>query len=204
MDIFTLPKLPYSYDALVPYIDAMTMKLHHTKHHQGYVNKLNLALEKETELYPGSLEKLLAEISNHSQAVRNNAGGHYNHTLFWASLTPNGTKQPKGSLANAIQRSFGDFANFQKKFTNEALHLFGSGWTWLCVDYQRGLYVHNTPNQDNPLMIDYKGCVRPILGLDVWEHAYYLQYQNRRVDYIAAFWDIINWEIIERRYIETL
>ena len=203
MDLFALPKLPYAYNALVPYIDAQTMELHYSKHHQGYVNKLTAALKETAKDFPTEITLLLSQIQNYSTAVRNNAGGHYNHTLFWDSLTPHGKKEPTGLLATAIQRDFGSFTALQQAFSQVAAQLFGSGWAWLCVDSQGIFQIQATPNQDNPLMPQYKGYGTPILGLDVWEHAYYLQYQNRRAEYIQAFWHIIDWSVVGSRYAQA-
>ncbi|MEN7547778.1 superoxide dismutase [Rapidithrix thailandica] len=196
---FELPELTYAYDALAPHIDAKTMEIHHTKHHGGYVSKLNAAIEG-TELANLSLEELLKEaITKHGAAVRNNGGGHYNHTLFWTVLSPNGGGAPSGDLAAAIDSAFGSLDKLKETFNNAAATRFGSGWAWLCVENGK-LTVCSTPNQDNPLM-DGAGCSgTPILGLDVWEHAYYLNYQNRRPDYISAFWNVINWEEVAKRY----
>lgn len=202
---FELPKLPYAYDALEPHIDARTMEIHHTKHHQGYVNNLNNAV-KGTSLEDVScacgLCARLGELSEKKlTAVRNNGGGHANHSLFWEILTPNGTGQPGGDLAVAIDVAFGSFDEFKEAFAQAAATRFGSGWAWLCRDADNKLFVTSTPNQDNPLM---KGLVErnglPILGLDVWEHAYYLNYQNRRPDYIAAFWNVVNWDKVAELY----
>lgn len=194
---FTLPELPYSFDALEPHIDARTMEIHHGKHHNGYTNKLNAAIEG-TELEGQSIEDILANISNHSTAVRNNGGGYYNHKLFWSIMSPDGGGEPTGSLADAINGSFGSFDSFKETFSKSAATRFGSGWAWLIVN-DGGLAVTSTPNQDNPLMdlAEVKGT--PILGIDVWEHAYYLHYQNRRPDYISAFYNVVNWEEVARR-----
>jgi Fe-Mn family superoxide dismutase len=188
---FELPKLNYSYDALEPHIDARTMEIHHSKHHAGYTSKLNDAI-KGTELEGKSIEDILAGISKHSAAVRNNGGGFYNHSLFWEVMSPNGGGEPSGELAEMIDSAFGSFEEFKNQFSNAAATQFGSGWAWLC--YKDGkLEVCSTPNQDNPLM-DNVGCGgTPILGIDVWEHAYYLNYQNRRPDYINAFFNVIDW-----------
>lgn len=193
---YELPKLPYAFDALEPYIDARTMEIHYGKHHAGYVAKLNAAVEG-TDLESKSLEELLADASKNT-AVRNNGGGHWNHTLFWEIMTPNGGGEPKGEVADAINSSFGSFAKFKEEFSNAAANRFGSGWAWLLAAGNK-LVVTSTPNQDNPLMdvAEVKGS--PILGLDVWEHAYYLNYQNRRPDYIAAWWNIINWDEVSKR-----
>jgi len=196
---FELPSLPYSYDALEPYIDARTMEIHHTKHHQGYVNKLNAAL-KGTSLQdvacPFELCARLNELAPEKlTAVRNNGGGHANHTLFWEALGPGKGGQPSGDLADALKHAFGSFDNFKEIFASAATSRFGSGWAWLCIKEDDNLAVCSTANQDNPLMEGLVECSgRPILGLDVWEHAYYLKYQNRRADYIAAFWNVVNWD----------
>lgn len=195
---FELPKLNYAYNALEPHIDARTMEIHHTKHHQAYVTNLNNAIAG-TDLEKMSLEDILKNVSKHSMAVRNNGGGHWNHTMFWEIMKPNGGGEPTGDLAAAINTAFGSFATFKDEFNKAAATRFGSGWAWLVV-HDGKLVVSSTPNQDNPLMdvADVKGT--PILGLDVWEHAYYLHYQNRRPDYIAAFWNVINWAEVEKRF----
>lgn len=195
---FELPKLNYAYNALEPHIDARTMEIHHTKHHQAYVTNLNNAIAG-TELEKMPLEEILKNVSKHSMAVRNNGGGHWNHTMFWEIMKPNGGGEPTGDLAAAINAAFGSFANFKDEFNKAAATRFGSGWAWLIV-HDGKLVVSSTPNQDNPLMdiAEVKGT--PILGLDVWEHAYYLHYQNRRPDYIAAFWNVINWAEVEKRF----
>lgn len=195
---FKLPELPYAYDALEPHIDARTMEIHHTKHHNGYTNNLNSAIEG-TGLESKSIEDILANISSHSGAVRNNGGGFYNHSLFWEIMSPNGGGAPSGDLANAINSAFGSFDKFKDEFSKAAATRFGSGWAWLIVS-NGSLKVTSTPNQDNPLMdiADEKGT--PILGLDVWEHAYYLNYQNRRPDYINAFFNVINWDEVSKRF----
>jgi Fe-Mn family superoxide dismutase len=195
---FELPKLNYAYNALEPHIDARTMEIHHTKHHQAYVTNLNNAIAG-TELEKMPLEEILKNVSKHSMAVRNNGGGHWNHTMFWEIMKPNGGGEPTGDLAAAINAAFGSFANFKDEFNKAAATRFGSGWAWLIV-HDGKLVVSSTPNQDNPLMdiAEVKGM--PILGLDVWEHAYYLHYQNRRPDYIAAFWNVINWAEVEKRF----
>jgi Fe-Mn family superoxide dismutase len=194
---FELPSLPYAYDALEPNIDARTMEIHYTKHHNGYVTNLNNAIAG-TDLEGKSLEELL-KIAGSNTAVRNNGGGHFNHSLFWSILSPNGGGAPTGELAGAINAKFGSFEAFKETFNKAAATRFGSGWAWLSVANGE-LVVSSTPNQDNPLMdvADVKGT--PILGLDVWEHAYYLNYQNRRPDYVAAFWNIVNWEEVAKRY----
>lgn len=195
----TLPQLPYSYDALEPHIDAQTMEIHHTKHHQGYVDKLNAALEKYPELQEKSIDELIIELADLPEdvrmAVRNNGGGHYNHSLFWTVLSPEKT-EPTGELLEAINEKFGSFEKFKEQFTVAASTRFGSGWAWLIADVSGGLSVDSTPNQDTILTESKK----PILGLDVWEHAYYLNYQNKRPDYIDSFWNIVNWEEVARRY----
>jgi Fe-Mn family superoxide dismutase len=193
---FELPALPYSFDALEPHIDARTMEIHHGKHHAGYVAKLNAAVEG-TDLEGKTLDELMVNASANT-AVRNNGGGHWNHTLFWQVMSPNGGGEPTGELADAINSAFGSFEDFKTKFSDAAATRFGSGWAWL-VKTDSGLVVSSTPNQDNPLMdvAEVKGT--PILGLDVWEHAYYLNYQNRRPDYIGAFWNVINWEEVANR-----
>lgn len=194
---FTLPKLDYTYDALAPHIDARTMEIHHTKHHQGYINNLNNAIQG-TDLENKTIEEILAHISTASVAVRNNGGGHYNHNLFWKMLSPMGGGRPTGKLLEAIEKAFGTFEQFQDEFAKAAATRFGSGWAWL-VKTDKGLVITSTPNQDNPLMdiAEVKGT--PILGLDVWEHAYYLHYQNRRPDYITAFFNVINWDEVASR-----
>ena len=195
---FELPKLPYDYKALEPHIDALTMEIHHSKHHSAYTNNLNAAIQG-TEMDGLSLDEILKDISKYPVAVRNNGGGYYNHNLFWTILSPSGGGEPKGAIAVAINEHFGSFAAFKETFNKAALSRFGSGWAWL-VDVQGKLVVTSTPNQDNPLMdiADVKGY--PIFGIDVWEHAYYLKYQNRRNEYIAAFWDVLNWDEINRRF----
>lgn len=188
---FELPNLNYSYDALEPHIDARTMEIHHSKHHNGYTTKLNGAIEG-TDLEGKSIEEILANVSSHSAAVRNNGGGFYNHSLFWNIMSPNGGGNPSGELADMINSSFGSFDEFKNQFSNAAATQFGSGWAWLCLKDGK-LEVCSTPNQDNPLM-DNVGCGgTPILGIDVWEHAYYLNYQNRRPDYIEAFFNVVDW-----------
>ena len=198
---FELPKLNYAYDALEPYIDARTMEIHHTKHHQGYINNLNAAVEG-TELEGNSIESILSNLDMDNKAVRNNGGGFYNHNLYWAVMSPNGGGKPTGDLGEAINVAFGSFENFKDIFSKAAATQFGSGWAWLCVDNDGKLTVCSTPNQDNTLM-PRVGCGGfPILGIDVWEHAYYLNYQNRRPDYINAFFNVINWEVVSERYIK--
>ena len=195
---FELPQLSYAYDALEPHIDARTMEIHHGKHHAGYTAKLNAAIEG-TDLDGQSIESILG--GELSASVRNNGGGYYNHCLFWSVMSPNGGGQPSGDLADAINNAFGSFDAFKTAFSNAAATQFGSGWAWLCVK-NGSLSVCSTPNQDNPLMSS--GCGgTPILGLDVWEHAYYLNYQNRRPDYIEAFFNVVNWEEVSRRFQES-
>ena len=195
---FELPSLPYETNALEPHIDAKTMEIHHGKHHNAYVTKLNDAI-KGTDLEGKSIEDIMKNVSSASAGVRNNGGGHFNHSLFWTVLSPNGGGAPSGELAEAIDSKFGSFEKFKEEFAQAAATRFGSGWAWLCVS-NGALQVCSTPNQDNPLMdlADTKGI--PILGLDVWEHAYYLNYQNRRPDYIAAFWNVVNWEEVSKRF----
>lgn len=200
---FELPKLPYDFAALEPHIDARTMEIHHGKHHAAYVNNLNAALEG-TDGANASLEELMKNISKYAPAVRNNGGGHWNHSLFWTILSPKGGGLPTGALADAINNDLGGFEAFKESFAKAATTRFGSGWAWLCVENGK-LKVCSTANQDNPLMdvvTDCKGT--PVLGLDVWEHAYYLNYQNRRPDYISAFFNVINWEEVSRRYTAAL
>ncbi|GAA0457754.1 superoxide dismutase [Alkalibacillus silvisoli] len=196
---FELPELPYAYDALEPHIDQETMKIHHTKHHNTYVTKLNAALEGHSDLQDKSLDELLQNLdslpSDIQTAVRNNGGGHANHTLFWTVLSPNGGGEPTGELAEKIKEAFGSFDQFKEDFQAAGAGRFGSGWAWLVVKNGQ-LEITSTPNQDTPVM---EG-VTPILGLDVWEHAYYLKYQNRRPDYINAFWNVVNWDEVKKRY----
>ena len=198
---FKLPDLKYDYNALEPHIDARTMEIHHTKHHGAYTSKLNDAVAG-TDLDGKSIEDILAGISGHSAAIRNNGGGFYNHNLFWEVMGPNSGGSPDGELAAAIDRDFGSFDAFKDEFSNAAATRFGSGWAWLVKQPGGKLVVSSTPNQDNPLMdiADVKGT--PILGLDVWEHAYYLHYQNRRPDYIRAFWNVVNWSEVAKRFAE--
>ncbi len=195
---FELPKLPYAYDALEPYIDKMTMEIHYTKHHNAYVTNLNNAIAG-TALESKSFNELFNEVSKNPVAIRNNGGGAYNHTLFWSVMKKNGGGKPTGKLADAINAAFGNFEEFKGKFTNAAATRFGSGWAWLIVQNGK-LVVSSTPNQDNPLMdvADQKGS--PILGLDVWEHAYYLKYQNRRPEYIENWWNVVNWDEVASRF----
>ena len=197
---FALPELPYPHEALEPFIDRMTMEIHHGKHHGAYVTNVNKALESAPDLAGKSIEDLLANncaLAPESirTAVRNNGGGHYNHTMFWKIMAPNAGGAPSGTLAEAINSAFGAFDSFKEKFTAAAMGRFGSGWAWLTVDGS-GLAISSTPNQDNPLM---EGRY-PVMGIDVWEHAYYLKYQNRRAEYIAAWWNVVNWKEIEHRF----
>lgn len=199
---FELPALPYAADALEPHIDAKTMEIHHGKHHNAYVTKLNDAIAG-TDAEGKSLDELMSGISKLSTGVRNNGGGHYNHTLFWTIMGPDGGGNPSGDLASAIDSAFGSFDKFKEEFSNAAATRFGSGWAWLCVDGSGKLFVTSTPNQDNPVMDVAEKQGTPILGLDVWEHAYYLNYQNRRPDYIAAFWNVVNWEEVAKRFADA-
>jgi superoxide dismutase, Fe-Mn family len=196
---FTLPELPYAYDALEPHIDARTMEIHHSKHHNGYTTKLNGAIEG-TDLDGKSIEEILKNLDMSNGAVRNNGGGFYNHRLFWTVMSPNGGGEPTGELASAINDAFGSFEDFKTAFSNAAATQFGSGWAWLCVHPGGKLEVCGTPNQDNPLMSGVGCSGFPIMGIDVWEHAYYLNYQNRRPDYINAFFNVINWEEVSKNY----
>ncbi len=195
---FELPKLPYAYNALEPHIDAKTMEIHHSKHHNAYVTNLNAAVAGKPEERL-SIEEICANISKYPMPVRNNGGGHYNHSLFWTIMKPSGGGEPSGELGDAIRSAFGSFADFKTQFGTAGTTRFGSGWAWLSVAGGK-LQVSSTANQDNPLMdiAEVKGS--PILGMDVWEHAYYLHYQNRRPDYIAAFWNVINWDEVNKRY----
>ncbi len=202
MPHFKLPKLPYTYDALEPYIDAKTMEIHHTKHHQNYVDKLNKALV--TEKSPSNLEDILKHISRYSIATRSNGGGHYNHSFFWSILSPNKGKNPSGALEKAIKKEFNNIATLKEKFSLIATTHFGSGWAWLYVDAQRHLQISTTPNQDNPLMDISIQQGTPILTIDLWEHAYYLKYQNKRSAYIEAFWKVVDWEAVGKHYDKAL
>jgi Fe-Mn family superoxide dismutase len=199
---FELPQLPYAYDALEPHIDKETMNIHHTKHHNTYVTNLNNALEANEELLSKTVEEVISNLDavpeSARTAVRNNGGGHANHTLFWQVISPNGGGEPTGELAEAINQKFGSFEGFKEEFTKAATTRFGSGWAWLAVNNGE-LEVTSTPNQDSPLM---EGKT-PVLGLDVWEHAYYLNYQNRRPEYIGAFWNVVNWEEVNKRFNEA-
>jgi Fe-Mn family superoxide dismutase len=197
---FKLPDLPYPFDALEPHIDARTMEIHHGKHHAGYTNNLNAALEKAESLQGKPIEEILADLTSVPEtivtAVRNNGGGYANHTLFWKIMGPGQGREPQGNLASAIINSFGDFASFKETFSKTAATRFGSGWAWLAVTASGDLKVYSTANQDSPFMEGMK----PVLGLDVWEHAYYLNYQNRRPDYIAAWWNVVNWTEVEAQF----
>ncbi len=202
---FTLPALPYEKNALEPYIDAMTMEIHHGKHHQAYVNNLNAALEKAGAPYnTWSIEELCAKLGEVPEAVRgavrNNGGGHYNHSLFWQLMGPGKGGAPTGALGAAIESTFGGFDKFKELFSQAAATRFGSGWAWLIKKADGTLAVTSTPNQDNPLMVESGGQGTPILGLDVWEHAYYLKYQNRRPDYVSAWWNVVNWDEAAKRF----
>ena len=200
---YTLPDLPYAYDALEPHIDARTMEIHYSKHHQGYTNKLNAAIEGHADLESKSAEDLVADLGSLPDsvkgAVRNNGGGYVNHKLFWTVLSPSGGGNPFGDLASAIDSTFGSYDEFKTKFEDAAKTQFGSGWAWLVVDKGGKLHVVSTPNQDSPLTDGHT----PIMGLDVWEHAYYLNYQNRRPDYVSAFWNVVNWDEVARRYADA-
>lgn len=198
---FQLPELPYAFDALEPHIDARTMEIHYGKHHAGYTNKLNAAIAG-SDLENMKIEDILANVSQHPTGVRNNGGGFYNHSLFWSIMSPDGGGEPSNrmNIHKAIERDFGGFEAFKDQFAKAAGTRFGSGWAWLCVDSNDKLFICSTANQDNPLMdvVDVEGT--PILGLDVWEHAYYLNYQNRRPDYINAFFNVVNWDAVTKRY----
>ncbi|MDQ2744604.1 MAG: superoxide dismutase [Chloroflexota bacterium] len=197
---YEVPPLPYAYEALEPHIDAETMHLHHDKHHAAYVNNLNAALEKHPELADKSPEDLVRDLNSVPEdirtAVRNNGGGHVNHTMFWQIMGPNGGGQPTGALAEAINKAFGDFDSFKQQFNDAGTKRFGSGWAWLCRDSNGNLHIESTANQDNPLSEDHF----PIMGNDVWEHAYYLKYQNRRPEYLGAWWNVVNWGEVTKRY----
>jgi superoxide dismutase, Fe-Mn family len=196
---FTLPNLPYEHNALEPHFDVTTMQIHHGKHHQAYVDNLNKAVA-DTEHANQSIEDLMMNMSKLSPAIRNNGGGHYNHSLFWQIISPQGGGNPTNALAEAIDAQLGGFEKFKESFATAGMTRFGSGWAWLCVKADKTLCVCSTPNQDNPLM-DLAECPgTPILGMDVWEHAYYLHYQNKRADYIAAFWHVVNWTEVAKRY----
>jgi superoxide dismutase, Fe-Mn family len=197
---FTLPPLPYAYNALEPHIDEQTMRIHHDKHHQAYVNNLNAALEGQTDLQSQSLEDLLTKLDavpeNIRTTVRNNGGGHHNHTFFWEIMAPGGSPEPIGGLATAIDNTFKGIAGFKEQFAKAAATRFGSGWAWLTMDKNGTLAIESTANQDSPLMTG----KMPVLGCDVWEHAYYLKYQNRRPDYVTAWWNVVNWTVVGKRF----
>lgn len=197
---FKLPELAYAYDALEPHIDARTMEIHHSKHHAGYTNNLNAALEKHPNLEGKSVVDLLSDLNAVPEdirtAVRNNGGGYFNHKIFWKVMSPDGGGEPSGALADALNAAFGDFASFKDTFSKTAAGQFGSGWGWLAKKSDGGLVVVSTPNQDNPV----SQGLTPLLGVDVWEHAYYLNYQNRRADYIGAWWNVVNWDEVARRF----
>ena len=195
---FELPKLGYDYTALEPHIDARTMEIHHSKHHAGYTNNLNNAIVS-TALEGKSIEEILKGVSGHSAAVRNNGGGYYNHNLYWEVIAPGGSPKPEGVLLDALNDTFGSLEKFREAFTQAAVTRFGSGWAWLILQNNK-LVVSSTPNQDNPLMDVAEVQGLPLLGIDVWEHAYYLKYQNRRPDYVNAFWNLINWDEVTRRF----
>ncbi len=201
--MFNLPDLPYNYDALAPYIDEKTMRIHHTKHHQGYVDKLNAALEDHQELQQMSIQEVLADINQVPQNIRqdvvNNGGGHANHSLFWQVMSPSGGGIPEGKLHQALEDKWG-YESFKDKFTRTAVGQFGSGWAWLVLDQKNELQVVATSNQDSPLLNNHT----PLLGIDVWEHAYYLHYQNRRADYVKNFWQVINWPKVRELYLQSL
>lgn len=198
--MYTLPKLPYAYDALEPHIDAKTMEIHHTKHHQSYIDKLNAALEMHPDLQYKPVEDLLRSLKTLPEsvqtAVRNHGGGHSNHSVFWTVIGPDAGGEPTGQLASDIKDAFGSFAEFKKQFTEKALGQFGSGWAWLAWSKDDGLHIANLPNQDSPYLSSHE----PLLGVDVWEHAYYLKYQNKRPDYVEAFWNVVNWNAVAKRY----
>jgi len=201
---FTLPPLPYSYDALEPHIDKITMEIHYTKHHNAYVSNLNKVFQEKLSSDTFSLEDICKNISKYPVAVRNNGGGHYNHSLFWTLMKPNGGSRPTGTLADAIKNTFNSFDEFKTNFSDVAMKRFGSGWAWLVVNKDKKLEIGSTPNQDNPLMdiSEFKGT--PVLALDVWEHAYYLKNQNRRADYIASWWNVVNWEESSKLYTASI
>ncbi len=197
---FELPALAYAPAALEPHVDAKTMEIHHDKHHAAYVSNLNNAVTADANAQGKSLDDLMANISKYATAIRNNGGGHWNHSMFWQIMSPNAGGAPTGDIGTAINSTFGSFENFKKEFSQAAMTRFGSGWAWLSVDASKKLIVSSTPNQDNPLMdiADKKGT--PVLGIDVWEHAYYLHYQNRRADYVGAFFNVVNWDEVNRRF----
>lgn len=203
MGAFNLPDLNYDYDALEPYVDKLTMETHHSKHHAGYTKKLNAALEGHTDLETKSIEELLKGLDDLPEeirtAVRNNGGGYYNHKIFWEIMTPEGSELPEGKLSHEIEKTFGGVETLKEKFSEKAGSVFGSGWAWLVRTADDDLEIVSTPNQDNPIM---SSDVEPILGIDVWEHAYYLKYQNRRPEYIDNWWKVVNWEEVARRFEE--
>lgn len=202
--VFELPALPYSYDALEPYIDEKTMIIHHTRHHKTYIDNLNTALQNFDQLKQMSIEDIIRNLDSIPQSiymtVRNNGGGHYNHSIFWKIMTMPGTTEPHGQLLNKINETYGSAENFRELFKRAALSVFGSGWAWLVKDKAGNLYIATTPNQDNPLTYRYV----PIFGIDVWEHAYYLKYQNKRDDYFDAWWNVLNWDQAEKNYIQCM
>ena len=200
---FELPALKYNTDALEPHIDARTMEIHHGKHHAGYTNNLNNAING-TSLEGSSIEDIITGLDLNNSAVRNNGGGYFNHTLFWSVMSPNGGGEPSGALASAIESSFGSFSEFKTLFSKAAGTRFGSGWAWLCASKGGKLEICSTANQDNPLMSGIGCGGYPVLGLDVWEHAYYLNYQNRRPDYVSGFFNVINWEEVSKRFNERV
>lgn len=198
--LFQLPTLPFAYDAFEPYIDAQTMEIHHTKHHQTYIDQLNNVIRNNPDLEQLSLEALLRSYQSYDQKtgliIKNHGGGHFNHTFFWTQMHPEGLREPIGTLAEKIIATFGSFQNFKTEFESAAKSVFGSGWAWLCIDLEKQLVIIATPNQDAPLLYN----IQPVMGLDVWEHAYYLKYQNRRVDYINAWWHVVDWQVLEKNY----
>ena len=198
--MFTLPELSYAYNALEPYIDEETMKVHHDKHHQAYLNKFNSALEKYPELFKKSVEEILSDLESVPDdirtAVQNNGGGYYHHSIFWEMMSPNAGGEPTGKIAEGINKTFGDFKSFKEKFTNEAVAHFASGWTWLVKDGKGKLSIISTENQDSPISKN----LTPLLGIDTWEHAYYLKYQNRRPEYVDAWWNVVNWKKVNEFY----
>jgi Fe-Mn family superoxide dismutase len=199
--MFTLPELPYAYNALEPYVDEATMKVHHDKHHAAYLNKFNTALEKYPEFYKKSVEQILSNLKTLPEdirtAVRNNGGGYYHHSIFWEMMGPQSGGEPVGKIAEGINKTFGDFKSFKEKFTNEAVTHFASGWTWLVKNKKGELSIISTPNQDSPI----SSGLKPIIGIDTWEHAYYLKYQNRRPEYVDAWWNVVNWKKVNEYYI---
>ena len=200
---FVFQDLPYDYDALEPYIDATTMEIHYSRHHRAYYNNFLNAV-KGTQMEKMAIEDIFANISTYPQAVRNNGGGYFNHTLFWAGMTPETGGKPSGKLEKALEKTFGSLDAFKEIFAKAGATRFGSGWAWLSIDRQGNLFVSSTPNQDNPLMDIAEQMGTPLLAMDVWEHAYYLKYQNKRADYIEAFWNVINWKEVEKRYEKAL